>query len=249
MAFPPYTKTFHNFSYPAIEPSRPELSTAGKVILITGGGSGVGPHITHAFATSGASKIAILGRTESSLLITAKDVESKHPGVKVLTFVADITDKTAVYTAFEAMKKAFGPIDIFVSNAAAMSQPGPITTADADEWFSAFETNVKGNLILSQAFIANASEKPILIHVTTGGIHVPAVPGGLSSYAASKLAAVKLMEYVAFENPSIRLMFVHPGVIDTEMNKKSTAAGLVLPYDDGELFDFGPEVDDMLILV
>lgn len=50
MAFPTYTKTFHNFSYPSISPTRPELSTAGKVILITGGGSGIGPRITHAFA-------------------------------------------------------------------------------------------------------------------------------------------------------------------------------------------------------
>jgi shikimate 5-dehydrogenase len=85
MAFPQYTKIFHNFSYPAIEPSRPELSTAGKVVFITGGGSGIGPRIAHAFAKSGAAKIIIMGRTESSLLSTKNEVETEFPKSSVLT--------------------------------------------------------------------------------------------------------------------------------------------------------------------
>lgn len=133
MAFPPYTKTFHTKFYNAISPSRPELSTAGKVVLITGGGSGIGPRVTHAFAASGATRIAILGRTASSLLSTKEDVESQYPGSKVLTFVADITDKAAVTSAFEETKKQFGAIDIFISNAAYLPNGESIATADVDE--------------------------------------------------------------------------------------------------------------------
>lgn len=234
MAFPSYTKTFHNLAYPAISPTRPELSTAGKVVLITGGGSGIGPRITHAFATSGATKIVIIGRTESSLLSTKKEVESQHPGVNVLTFKADITDRTAVFNAFESAKKTFGPIDILVSNAAYLPDMEPLATANVDEFFKGFEVNVKGNLILAQAFVANSSEKPTLIHISTGGAHAPALAAGIGAYAISKLAAAKLMDYVAFENPNVRIMTVHPGVLASDMNNKSMEGGLILPFDDGE---------------
>jgi hypothetical protein len=62
---------------PLIDSSRPELSTAGKVILITGGGSGIGPHITHALLPNmGLSRyLAILGRTLSSLITIQKEIE------------------------------------------------------------------------------------------------------------------------------------------------------------------------------
>lgn len=62
MAFPHYTTVYHDSPYPSIDPTRPELSTTGKVVFITGGGSGLGPHLVHTFAKSGAVKIAIIGR-------------------------------------------------------------------------------------------------------------------------------------------------------------------------------------------
>jgi len=96
MSLPTYTQAFHNSSYSAISPARPEVSTAGKVILITGGGLGIGRRTSHAFVTSGSTKIAIIGRTEASLLSTKVEIEAEHLGVKVLTFVADIVDRGAV---------------------------------------------------------------------------------------------------------------------------------------------------------
>ena len=133
MAFPTYTKTFHTKFYDAVSPSRPEVSTVGKVVLVTGGGAGLGPRIVHAFATSGSTKIAILGRTASTLDSTKIEVEAQHPGVKVLTFVADIVDKGAVTAAFESTKKEFGPIDILISNASVLPDAEPIATANIDE--------------------------------------------------------------------------------------------------------------------
>lgn len=57
--------------------------------------------------------------------------------------------------------------------------------------------------------------------------------GGMGAYSASKLAAAKLMDYAALENPHVRFHNIHPGVVDSPMNRKSVEAGLVLPYDEG----------------
>jgi NAD(P)-dependent dehydrogenase (short-subunit alcohol dehydrogenase family) len=235
MEFPPYTKTFHNKSYPAISPTRPELSTAGKVVLITGGGSGIGPKIANSFALSGATKISILGRTESSLLSTKQELEAQHPALKILTFVADITDQPAVQHAFETTKKIFGPVDILIGNAGYMPDAAPLATTDLDKWMTGLDINVRGNLILYQAFLSNSSPNPTLLHVSTAAANFPALPGGLSAYAVSKLAASKMSDYFAAENPNVRVMTVHPGTPDTSMNRKSADVGLVMPFDDSEL--------------
>ncbi|PVH87249.1 NAD(P)-binding protein [Cadophora sp. DSE1049] len=236
MAFPTYTKTFHNSSYPAIDPTNPALSTAGKVVVITGGGSGLGPHIAHAFATSGCTKIALIGRTPSTLLATKTFLLTLHPTIQVLTFTADITSLPSITHALSNTASTFGPIDILISNAAYCPDPSPIGTGPIDEWFRGMEVNVKGNLYLIQTFLQYCTaENPIFVHVSTGSAHLPLLGSGMSGYAISELAATRVMDYFGMEHPGVRVMNVHPGVLETEMNKKAVEAGFVLPFDDVEL--------------
>jgi FlaA1/EpsC-like NDP-sugar epimerase len=78
--FPPFTKVWHTEPYPAISPTRPELSVTGKSVLITGGGTGIGAAIAKAFAAAGSTQIAIVGRTEKTLLATKQELETLFPG-------------------------------------------------------------------------------------------------------------------------------------------------------------------------
>lgn len=55
----------------------------------------------------------------------------------------------------------------------------------------------------------------------------------MGAYAVSKIAASKLMDYLGMENPNVRVMTIHPGVLKSSMNDKSMEAGLILPFDDG----------------
>lgn len=59
------TEQTHKSSYPAISPSRPALSQAGRTVLITGGSGGIGYGIALAFAAAGADKVIIVGREET----------------------------------------------------------------------------------------------------------------------------------------------------------------------------------------
>jgi NAD(P)-dependent dehydrogenase (short-subunit alcohol dehydrogenase family) len=54
-----------------------------------------------------------------------------------------------------------------------------------------------------------------------------------SAYVTSKLGMVRLLEFVADEYPDVQVLSIHPGVVDTAMNKKSQVNEL--PMDNGEL--------------
>jgi NAD(P)-dependent dehydrogenase (short-subunit alcohol dehydrogenase family) len=252
MSLPTYTTIHHSSPYPAISLTLPSLSTTGKNILISGAGSGLGRALAFSFATSGAKGIALLGRSVSALDATAAEVKAKFPGTEVLVLVADIASEVDIGAAFEKAKQAWGEIDILVQNAAYLPDIIPITSDafSVSEWKRGLDINVIGNLHLARAFlrstttITTATSKKKVIHITTAGAHFPAIFAGMSAYITSKIAALKMMEYFAAENTRVRVMFVHPGILNTEGAKKATEGGFPpMPNDDSEsltLLSFAP---------
>jgi FlaA1/EpsC-like NDP-sugar epimerase len=73
--FPPPVAEWRNETYAAIDPTRPELSVAGKTVAITGGRTGIGRETVRAFALAGATLIRILGRTQATIAETKKIVD------------------------------------------------------------------------------------------------------------------------------------------------------------------------------
>ena len=223
MEFPRPTKNIHHEPYPAIHPTNPALSVKGKTIFITGGGSSIGAAIAKAFATAGASKIAITGRTEKALLATKEAVEDGHKDVMIIVFAADVTDQAAIAHAFTTI----GTVDILVNCAGCMPDIASIKDADLDDWWTAFNTNVKGSFIISQAFLRVASTNAIVINISAGMVHVETLAKGFSSYISSKTAGAKFFQLLQVEQPELRIMNVHPGIIQSGMLKK-------MPFMKGE---------------
>jgi NADP-dependent 3-hydroxy acid dehydrogenase YdfG len=234
MAFPSPTKTWHTVAYPSIDPSLPALSSANKNIVISGGGSGMGPEIAKAFAQSGAASIALLGRTEATLLETKQQIEAKHPSTKVATYVADIISAPALEQALAAHAKAFGKLHVLVANAGYMASGRSIVDSDAEDWWKGFEVNVKGNFNLVRAFLPHAVSDAVVLNTNTAAAHAPYF-AGMSGYSGSKMAGAKLFEYLHYEYPEMFVLNIQPGVIQTGMTAKAVEAGVDLPFDDGEL--------------
>ncbi|KAF2099058.1 NAD(P)-binding protein [Rhizodiscina lignyota] len=229
--FPSLTETWHSSSYPAISPSRPELFVKGRTVLVTGGGVGIGAGITRAFAEAGAACVALMSRSEKNLLATKASIEDAFPAAKVLTVVADVTDRQSVQTAFDYILDHMGKIDICVCNAGVLGTAGPAATVDPETWFEPYEVNVKGSLLVAQAFLRQATSGSFLLHIASGMSHMPAVETQLSAYVSSKAASTKLFDYIAFENPSIHVVNIQPGIVASEGNRQSGAPVL----DDPEL--------------
>lgn len=189
-------------------------------MVVTGGGLGVGKGIFQAFVEAGAKVVVILGRRQNVLQEAKADLE-KAGSSKILAIQADISDEEATNKAFETIEKEVGKVDIVVGNAGYLATMGPAATSDVADWWRGFEINIKGTLLLFRAFMAHKSENsPTFISVNTGVVHVGVFPT-FSGYGASKTGQAMLVSYLQTENPGIRVVSMHPGVIETEMNIKS----------------------------
>ncbi|KAK5725496.1 hypothetical protein LTR15_003684 [Elasticomyces elasticus] len=225
-----YTKTYHRQQYPAIDPKNPANSVKGKVVVVTGGGKGIGLRISRAFVEAGAKAVAILGRRQNVLDDAKRELEG-FGASKILTFSADVSDGDALNKAFAAIKEQVGPINITVANAAYLNT-GLLLEVDVDDWWKGYEVNVKGTLLTYRAFFANKSDdKPTFISLNTGASHAMVAPT-MSSYGTSKFANLHLVTYLAAENPEVRAVSYHPGVLESEMNSKGT---IKFSFDDMSL--------------
>jgi short-subunit dehydrogenase len=130
MAFPPPVKHYHTDSYTAIDPTSPRLSTRGKNIVITGGGSGLSKSIALSFAKSGASSISNLGRTAKTLIETQAEIGKAYPQSTVHYYIADIEDSSALVTPFKSIQSTVGFVHILVANAGYLTDIGPISKID-----------------------------------------------------------------------------------------------------------------------
>lgn len=225
--FPSPTDKVHHDLYKGIDPSNSELSAKNKRVFITGGGSAIGMAIAKAFATASAKDIAITGRTKAALLATKESIEMVFKGVTVTIIVADITNQDAIENAF----LTFGTVDILVHNAGYMPDLSPVKGTRLDEWWRDFEINVKGSFIVTQAFLKVASLNATLVNVTAGLVHVQGPLPGYSSYVSSKMASAKFFQLVQQEHPTMRVINVHPGVIQSAMLEKNAS---MKAQDDGK---------------
>ncbi|CZR59830.1 related to peroxisomal short-chain alcohol dehydrogenase [Phialocephala subalpina] len=212
---PTYTKLWHKKSCPTISPTRPENSAKGKVVIITGGGTGIGAAIAKAFAEAGAKAIAIVGRRENHLKTSATTISSISSSTKVEYALADITDKKVLKAAFEKFEHSLGKIDVLVSNAGYLTDIVPIKNSDDEDWWKSFEINVKGTYNVIRAFLPHAVSDAVFLGVNAGLATAPPIPG-LSGYISSKIASARMLE---------------SGIVETAMTDKTKLP----PMDDADL--------------
>jgi len=232
--FKSFTKTWHSAPYPAISPSRPELSAAGKVVFITGGGSGIGKATALAFAAAGAKVIAIFGRRVEILHSAAAEIRLADPTGKVIVITesVDISQRSSLDAAFaRASAKAGGEgkVDVLVSNAGLLKPPAPLLTYSMSDLRESIEANVIDSFNVVQAIGSLLAPDAKVLNISSGVVHI-APWEGFWAYTALKAAVMKIFDFLAVENPGLSVFNVQPGVVTTELNSVSGYDG----QDDGE---------------
>jgi len=154
----PSVKTLHHAEYPAISPLRPELSKAGKTVLIAGGSTGIGFAIARAFVRAKAARVILLGRREAvvkeSAAKLAAEVGDKTTSTTttIIPLVCDVVDLAESAKLWDSLKKDGIFVDVLVLNAATFGEPKPILEAGLASVWGAFEVNVRMPLDFAERF-------------------------------------------------------------------------------------------------
>ncbi|WP_311221411.1 MULTISPECIES: SDR family oxidoreductase [unclassified Acidovorax] len=143
------------------QPANLSQRFAGKVVIVTGAGSGIGAATARRFSQEGAM-VAIADLSDDKLSATLADL----PAERTLSQAADVSKWDEVQALVEATVKRFGRLDVMVNNAGIAVQ-GKVTEASIDDWQRVLATNVSGvfhgaraampHLIRSQGCIVNTS--------------------------------------------------------------------------------------------
>jgi NADP-dependent 3-hydroxy acid dehydrogenase YdfG len=191
-----------------------------KVVLITGGSTGIGAEVARTLAAKGA-KVAIAARREDKLDAVRTEIAAQ--GGDIRAYVMDVTDKHQVKAVVEAVVQDFGRLDVIINNAGIMPIR-PMSEVNTDEWDAMIDVNIKGTLygIAAALPLFLAQESGHIINLSSvAGIKVFA-PGG-TVYSGTKFAVSAISEGLRMEvGSAVRVTSIEPGAVESDLKLGTT---------------------------
>jgi NAD(P)-dependent dehydrogenase (short-subunit alcohol dehydrogenase family) len=186
----------------------------GKVVAITGGGSGIGKETARHFIAEGAS-VAINGRDEAKLKQAASEIDPT--GTKVIVSAGDIADPLVGAALVQAAVDRFGRLDVLVNNAGVFNPKPFLDISEKDyDWY--LDTILKGKFFTAQAAAKAMKDKGGAI-VQTGSMWAIQAIGATPSaaYSAANAGVHAMVRNLAIELApyKIRINAVAPAVVET----------------------------------
>ena len=192
-----------------------------KVVVITGGASGIGGSTTRAFAREGA-KVAFTYATSADEA-AAVERDCAAQGQTTLGFAADLTQPEAIAGVFAEVERRFGPVDVLFANAGGLLQRKRCVDSTLDLWNEAIAINLTSTFLACQAALASMESRRTGAIVTMSSLAAYDGGGhGASHYAAAKGAVASFTRALAKEvGPlGIRVNGVAPGLIGTRFHDR-----------------------------
>jgi meso-butanediol dehydrogenase/(S,S)-butanediol dehydrogenase/diacetyl reductase len=199
------------------------MRLAGKVAIVTGGGSGIGRGIALAMAREGAD-VAI----PDIQVINAEKVagEIAALGRKSAAMKTDVTSAADVKTMIDRTRDTFGRIDVVVNNAGMASPPGmPFTNNTEEDWDRTFAVNTKSVFLTSKAIVPYFIERKAGRIVNIASIAGPLAALTMPPYSVAKGGVITFTRVLAKELAphGITVNAVCPGVLWTAFWEKLAA--------------------------
>jgi NAD(P)-dependent dehydrogenase (short-subunit alcohol dehydrogenase family) len=169
------------------------VELAGKVVIVTGAGSGIGRALAVRFAAEGAAGVAVADleadRMERTVALIAED------GGAALPFRCDVSREADVQALVAATVDAYGPVDLFCSNAG-IAVGGGVEVPDG-EWQRIWEINLMAHVYAARAVLPSMIDRGEGYLLNTASAAGLLTNLGAAPYAVTKHAAVALAEWLA----------------------------------------------------
>jgi NAD(P)-dependent dehydrogenase (short-subunit alcohol dehydrogenase family) len=201
---------------------------AGKTVLVTGAGHGIGRAVAERFSSHGAC--VVVNDLDAS---RAADVVATLPAERTMAYPADVSDKAQVDAMFAATIECFGTVDILVNNAGNIHATRHFLEMDETSWDKMLGVNLKGAFLCSHRASVDMARRGSgnIINMSSGGatkahrgnVAYDASKGGIE--AMTRAMALDLAPY------GIRVNAVVPGLILTYdlMDAEAVERGAVVP--------------------
>jgi NADP-dependent 3-hydroxy acid dehydrogenase YdfG len=192
----------------------------GKVVVITGGSSGLGEAAARHLSGAGATVVLGARRAERMQALTA---ELGAKGGKAAFLTTDVTDRAQVARLVELAVEKYGRIDVLLNNAGLMPS-SPLERLKVDDWDRMVDVNIKGVLYGIAAALPHMQRQKAGHFINVSSVAGHKVRAGGAVYAATKHAVRALTEGLRQEvKPyNLRTTIISPGAVATELPDSAT---------------------------
>lgn len=189
----------------------PELNE--KLVIVTGGASGIGFATAKRFASEG-SKVVIFDYNKEALDKTLAENPDIAGGVKV-----DVSSSEEVEKAFSQVDEEHGMVDVLISNAG-ISVRKPFVDIDYEQWKRVVDINLGGMFLCSREAARRMKKKGSGVILMTASTNGTEGHPNYADYNASKAGVILLSKTMALElAPEVRVNSICPGYVLTPMQK------------------------------
>ena len=195
------------------------MKLQGKVAVITGAGSGIGRGIAERFAEEGA-KVVIADLNPGSAKATADEINATYPG-QAMSVAMDVTDEAQVNSGIAAVAKAWGDIDVLVSNAG-VQIVHKFEDFPFSDWKKLLAIHLDGAFLTSKACIPLMYKKGSGSIIFMGSVHSKEASPLKSAYVTAKHGLLGLARVLSKEGAEhgVRANVICPGFVKTPLVEK-----------------------------
>jgi 3-oxoacyl-[acyl-carrier protein] reductase len=202
-------------------------SESQETVFISGGTSGLGLGIAEHFVKKGKS-VVLCARNEDAVSVTVEHLKNLATSNQyVIGLTLDVSSRDSTTQMIEELQRLDIRVDVLICNAGVIGPIDRLLEIELADWQDAFNINLYGTLNLILEFLPSMIHRKQgrVIHISGGGATSPI--SGMTSYAASKVAAVRLIETLALEYGDSGVTFnsVAPGMLQTKLLDQMLNAG------------------------
>ena len=199
----------------------------GKVVLVTGAGSGIGKAVSLALQAAGYS-VVLAGRRAAELEKTAATADPN--GGKMLAVPTDVSKQESVRALFARIGEVFGRLDVLFNNAGYGGKPIPVEDLTLDQWNAVVGVNLTGAFLCAQEAIRmmKAQQPRGGRIINNGSLSAHAPRPNSAPYTATKHAMTGLTKCISLDcrKYDIACSQIDIGNAETEMTQRM-AGGII----------------------